>query len=54
MPLLIAGLALFLGVHSLAIVAPGLRARMAHRLGERAWRGCYALVSLAGFISICY
>ena len=54
MSLLIAGLMLFLGVHSVAIVAPQLRARTIRRLGERAWKGLYALVSLAGFVLICY
>jgi uncharacterized membrane protein len=54
MMLLIVGLVLFLGVHSVAIVAPALRARTIHRLGEGAWKGPYALVSLAGFVLICY
>ena len=54
MLLLIVGLVLFLGVHSVAIVAPGLRARTIHRLGERGWKGLYALVSLVGFVLICY
>jgi uncharacterized membrane protein len=54
MSLLIAGLVLFLGVHSVAIVSPALRARAIHRMGEGAWKGLYALVSLAGFVLICY
>ena len=54
MVLLIVGLVLFLGVHSVAIVAPALRARTIHRLGEGAWKGPYALVSLVGFVLICY
>jgi uncharacterized membrane protein len=54
MLLLIVGLVLFLGVHSVAIVAPALRARSIHRLGEGAWKGLYALVSLIGFGLICY
>jgi uncharacterized membrane protein len=54
MPLLIIGLVLFLGVHSVAIFAPALRARTIHRLGEGAWKGLYALVSLVGFVLICY
>jgi uncharacterized membrane protein len=54
MSLLIAGLVLFLGVHSVAIVAPAVRARTIHRLGEGAWKGLYALASLAGFVAICY
>ena len=54
MSLLIFGLVLFLGVHSVAIVSPTLRARALHQLGERAWKGSYALVSLVGFVLICY
>jgi uncharacterized membrane protein len=53
MPLLIAGLALFLGIHSVAIVSPAWRSRTIHRLGERTWKGLYALISLAGFVLIC-
>ena len=54
MSLLIFGLVLFLGVHSVAIVSPTLRARAIQQLGERAWKGSYALVSLVGFVLICY
>src|SRR6202140_2882240 len=54
MALLIIGLALFLGVHSVAILAPAWRGRSIHRLGERAWKGLCSLVSLIGFILICY
>jgi uncharacterized membrane protein len=54
MSLLIVGLVLFLGIHSVAIVAPELRARTIQRLGEPAWKGPYALVSLVGFVLICY
>lgn len=46
---LIAGLVLFLGAHSLQIVAPGLRSTLVARLGEGPWKGVYTLVSLAGF-----
>ena len=54
MSLLIVGLVLFLGVHSVVIVAPTLRARTIQALGEGAWKGLYALVSLVGFVLICY
>jgi uncharacterized membrane protein len=54
MPLLIAGLVLFLGVHSVAIVSPSFRARVIHRVGEGAWKGLYALISLVGFVLIYY
>ena len=48
---LVLGLVLFLGVHSISIVAPVWRDRVAGRLGN-AWRGLYSLVSIAGFILI--
>jgi uncharacterized membrane protein len=54
MPLLILGLVLFLGVHSIAIVSPPLRARTVHRLGEGVWKGLYSLISIVGFVLICY
>ncbi len=48
---LVLGLILFLGVHTISIVAPGWRDHTAARLGN-AWRGIYSLVSIAGFILI--
>ena len=52
MSLLILGLVLFLGIHSISIVAPGWRDAQAARLGENAWKGIYTLLSLAGFALI--
>jgi len=49
---LILGLAIFLGAHSISIVAPDWRDAMAARLGRAAWQGIYSLVSLAGFVLI--
>lgn len=49
---LVAGLVLFLGVHSVSIVAPGARDRWAARLGENPWKGIYSIVSLAGLVLI--
>jgi uncharacterized membrane protein len=49
---LIAGLVIFLGMHSVAIVAPGFRAGARERLGEGGWKGLYGLVSLVGFVLI--
>jgi uncharacterized membrane protein len=54
MSLLIVGLVLFLGVHSVAIVSPDLRGRVVQGMGEGPWKGLYALVSLVGFVLICY
>jgi len=47
---LILGLLVFLGAHSISIVAPAARDRWAARLGANAWRGLYSVVSLAGFV----
>jgi uncharacterized membrane protein len=54
MTLLIAGLVLFLSVHSVAIVSASMRATVINRMGEPAWKGLYSLVSLLGFVLICY
>lgn len=52
MLILILGLILFLGIHSVRIFAPGLRDAQigAHRLGR--WKGIYSLVSFAGLVLI--
>ena len=52
MTLLVLGLALFLGMHSVRIVAPGVRAAAMERMGEGAWKGIYALVSLVGLMLV--
>ena len=51
---LIAGLVLFLGVHSLRIVADGWRTQTRARIGEGAYKGVYSLLSLLGFGLIIY
>ncbi|HUY84607.1 MAG TPA: NnrU family protein [Steroidobacteraceae bacterium] len=52
MTTLVLGLCVFFGMHSIAIVAPDWRDRMRGRLGERTWKGLYALISLAGLVLI--
>jgi len=49
---LVAGLAIFLGVHSIRIVAPGWRDRMVARLGAVPWKALYSVASLAGFVMV--
>ncbi|MGY0197337.1 NnrU family protein [Leptothrix sp. BB-4] len=49
MTILILGMLLFLGAHSVRIVADDWRARQIARLGEGAWKGGYTVVSLLGF-----
>jgi uncharacterized membrane protein len=49
----VVGLVLFLGIHSVAIVAPAWRDAQAAR-NERAWKGLYSLVSIVGFVLLIY
>ena len=46
---LIAGLVLFLGVHSTRVFANDWRSQTLARIGEKPFKGVYALLSLAGF-----
>ena len=52
MIVLILGLLLFLGAHSVRIFADAWRSRQIARLGERKWKGLYSLVSGIGFVLI--
>ncbi|MBP6766074.1 MAG: protein NrnU, partial [Rubrivivax sp.] len=52
MSMLIAGLVIFLGVHSVRIFAEGWRTQMRARLGENAFKGIYSVLSLLGFMLI--
>jgi uncharacterized membrane protein len=52
MTTLVAGLFVFLGIHSTQIVADHWRAAQIARIGERKWKGLFALVSLVGFALI--
>ena len=49
---LILGLLLFLGTHSVRIVADDWRTRTRARLGALRWRALYTLLSLLGFVLI--
>ena len=50
MTTLVTGLVLFLGVHSVRIVADGWRSAQIARIGERTWKGIYALLSVVGLV----
>ncbi|KVP71806.1 NnrU [Burkholderia ubonensis] len=52
MLVLILGLVIFLGVHSIRIVADGWRSATIARIGERGWKGGYAIASIVGFVLI--
>ena len=50
MAILIVGLILFLGIHSVRIFANDWRTRQIARFGEGPWKGVYSVISLAGFL----
>lgn len=52
MAILILGLAIFLGVHSIRLVAEPWRNAQVARLGERGWKGLYSLASALGIVLI--
>lgn len=54
MLVLVIGLILFLGSHSVRIFAPGWSRSRSAAMGENAWKGVYSLVSLLGFVLIVY
>ena len=52
MLLFLAGLALFLGVHAVSIVAPAWRTAVVARRGEASWKGIYSVVAGVGLALI--
>jgi uncharacterized membrane protein len=54
MTLLLAGLALFLGIHSVRIFAEDWRTARIAAMGPLGWKALYSLISIAGFVLIAY
>lgn len=54
MAILILGLVIFLGIHSVRIVANDWRSAQIARRGEQTWKLAYTAVSLAGFALLLY
>jgi uncharacterized membrane protein len=52
MILLLAGLILFLGIHSVHFAARGWRDERIAQFGYQRWKGIYSLVSIVGFVLI--
>lgn len=52
MTTLIAGLVLFLGIHSLSIINEPLRNRLQSSLGEGPFKGLYSVIALIGLVLI--
>ncbi|MGM3276716.1 NnrU family protein [Ralstonia sp. 24A2] len=48
MAILILGLLIFLGVHSVRIVAGGWRKARIAQMGEKGWKGAYSIASIIG------
>ena len=54
MTLLILGLVLFLGAHSVRIVADDWRTKRVAAMGEGPWKAVYSIVAIAGFVLIAW
>lgn len=54
MIILIAGLILFLGVHSISIVNRDWRDRMFAHMGEKKWKALYSITAIVGFAMLVY
>ena len=54
MTLLLAGLAVFLGIHSVRIFADGLRTSGVASMGPLGWKAVYSVISIVGFVLIVY
>jgi uncharacterized membrane protein len=54
MLMLIAGLVIFLGLHSSRVFAEGFRQSIISKRGENAWKGIYSILSIVGFVLIIY
>ncbi len=50
MALFFIGLIGFLGIHSVRIVAPGVRQSVMHRFGLNGWKAIYSIISLVTFV----
>lgn len=54
MALLILGIVLFLGLHLIRVVAPGLRTSLIASLGEGGWKAAYSIASIVALIVLIY
>lgn len=52
MTLLVLGLVIFLGLHSVSIVAPAWRDAQVAARGEKPWKGLYSVAAAIGFVLI--
>ena len=52
MEMMILGLAIFIGMHSLNTISPNTRLKLIDQLGINGFKAVYSLISLAGFVCI--
>lgn len=52
--LLVIGLVIFLGIHSIRILAPAFRTGFIDSRGDGAWKGLYSVISIIGFVVMVY
>ena len=52
MAILILGLLIFIGMHSIRLVSPSWRDAQVARFGQDRWKGMFAVASLVGFVLI--
>ena len=52
MEILVGGLILFLGIHSVPIISEAWRNQMVERFGKNSWQGIHSLVAIVGFLLI--
>ncbi len=52
--LLSCGLFIFLGVHSLRMLAPNWRMKLIQKCGSSIWKAAFSVVSLLGFALLCW
>ncbi|QFY60844.1 NnrU family protein [Rhizobium grahamii] len=54
MALLIVGIIIFLGLHLIRVIAPGLRQSLINSLGENGWKAAYSVVSILSLVLLIY
>lgn len=54
MTLLVIGLALFIGFHSIRIVSPAGRLALIERFGDKGWKALHSIVSLVALVLLVY
>jgi len=54
MSILVIGLIIFLGIHSIQIVRPDFGPSMIARYGQNAWKGSYTIIAIIGLLLVIY